>query len=187
MGLTAIFIDAAYLDKVLLHDHNRKRVDYGKLAQELTAGNQLFRAYYYHCMPYQSNPPTAEEKERYSKMHGFITALKRMPRFEVRLGRIARLGIGADGRMITCQKRVDCMMGVDMALLAGKRVITDLAIITGDSDLIPAIEAVKSQAVIVTLWHGSYSDECRPSGDLVQLCDECQELTSDVIKRIQRI
>jgi uncharacterized LabA/DUF88 family protein len=79
------------------------------------------------------------------------------------------------------------MMGVDMALLAGKRVITDLAIITGDSDLIPAIEAVKSEAVIVTLWHGSYSDECRPSGDLVHTCDECQELTSDVITRIQRV
>jgi uncharacterized LabA/DUF88 family protein len=166
---------------------NKKRVDYVKLTQELTAGNQLFRAYYYHCLPYQSNPPTEEERRRYGKMHGFITAIKRMPRFEVRLGRIARLGINAEGKPITCQKRVDCMMGVDMALLAGKRVITDLAIITGDSDLIPAIEAVKSEAVIVTLWHGSYSAECRPSGDLVHICDECQELTSDVITRIQRV
>lgn len=187
MGTTAIFIDAAYLDKVLYYDHNKKRVDYMKLTQELTAGNQLFRAYYYHCMPYQSNPPIEEERRRYSKMHSFITAIKRIPRFEVRLGRIARLGISAEGKPITCQKRVDCMMGVDMALLAGKRVITDLAIITGDSDLIPAIEAVKSEAVIVTLWHGSYSKECRPSGDLVHICDECQELTSDVITRIQRV
>jgi hypothetical protein len=72
MGTTAIFIDAAYLDKVLYYDHNKKRVDYMKLTQELTAGNQLFRAYYYHCLPYQSNPPTEEEKRRYGKMHGFI-------------------------------------------------------------------------------------------------------------------
>lgn len=187
MGTTAIFIDAGYLDKVLLWDHKKKRVDYIKLAQELAATNQLFRAYYYHCMPYQSHPPTEEERKIYGKMHGFITALKKMPRFEVRLGRIARLGIDANGRPITCQKRVDCMMGVDMALLAGKRVITDIALVTGDSDLIPAIEAVKSEAVVVTLWHGSYSDECRPARDLVQICDERQELTNDVIARIQRV
>ena len=35
------------------------------------------------------------------------------------------------------QKRVDNMIGVDMALLAGKAKITRVALFSGDSDYIP--------------------------------------------------
>jgi uncharacterized LabA/DUF88 family protein len=49
------------------------------------------------------------------------------------------------------------MLGVDMALLAGKGKITSVALFTGDSDTIPAVEAVKQEGVLVTLWHGALS------------------------------
>ena len=63
-----------------------------------------------------------------------------MPRFEVRLGKLAYRGKTAQGDPIFQQKRVDCMIGVDMALLAGKGKITNAVIFTGDSDVIPALE-----------------------------------------------
>jgi uncharacterized LabA/DUF88 family protein len=184
---TAVFLDAGYLDKILYFDHRNARLDYQRLAQALADPDALFRAYYYHCMPYQGNPPTADERDRYSSKHRFMTALRNIPRFEVRLGRLAKVGRNEDGSPIFVQKRVDCMVGVDMALLAGKRTITTVALLSGDSDLIPAVEAVKQEGVIVTLWHGSDSRDSRPSHDLVQVCDERRELTPEIVARILRI
>jgi uncharacterized LabA/DUF88 family protein len=123
----------------------------------------LLRAYYYNCLPYQSDPPTDEEKERYDKKRKFLDALSFLPRFEVRLGHLVYAGMGADGKQIFQQKRVDLMLGVDMALLAAKGKIHSIALFTGDSDTIPAVEAVKPEGVVVTLWHGSLEKENAPS------------------------
>ncbi len=160
--------------------------DFAKLSNEMAGQDQLLRAYYYNCMPYQSNPPTDEERLRYASKHRFITALKYLPRFEVRLGRLVNRGVDANGNPIFVQKRVDCMVGVDMALLASKHTITNVVLFSGDSDLIPAVEAVKREGVLVTLWHGSNSPDCRPSRELFEICDERVELTSAIVARIQR-
>lgn len=84
------------------------------------------------------------------------------------------------------QKRVDCMVGVDMALLAGKGKVTSIGLFSGDSDLLPAIEAVKREGVLVTLWHGSFSPETTPSRELFEISDERRELTRELVQRIRR-
>jgi uncharacterized LabA/DUF88 family protein len=183
---TAVFLDAGYVDKVLYYDHGNFRVDYGKLSNQMAAPDALFRAYYYHCMPYQSNPPSEEEKVRYAGKRRFMDALARLARFEVRLGRLAKVGINQAGKPIFMQKRVDCMLGVDMALLAGKRTITNVALFTGDSDLIPAVEAVKREGVIVTLWHGGATQDTHASAELIQLCDERRMLNEDILRAVAR-
>src|SRR5947207_14805815 len=120
MGTAAVFLDGGYVDKVMALDFGRAKIDYSKLALAMAAPDELLRTYYYQCLPYQSNPPTEEERIRYSSAHRFITKLKTLPRLEVRLGKLAYRGNDADGKPIFIQKRVDCMFGVDMALLAGK-------------------------------------------------------------------
>jgi uncharacterized LabA/DUF88 family protein len=187
VGVAAVFLDGAYLEKVLTREYQQPSIDLGKLAKEMASPDELLRAYYYHCLPYQSNPPTEEERLRYAARHRFITALGFLPRFEVRLGRLAYRGTDTDGKPIFQQKRVDCMLGVDMALLAGKGKITNLAIFTGDSDLIPAVEAAKKEGVLVTLWHGSLtSDETKPSRELFEIADERKELKAELVKTILR-
>ncbi len=52
------------------------------------------------------------------------------------------LGLTDRGQPIFQQKRVDMMLGVDMALLALKQRVDRMVILTGDSDTIPAVEAV---------------------------------------------
>ncbi|MGB2985585.1 MAG: NYN domain-containing protein [Phycisphaerae bacterium] len=185
-GRCAVFIDGGYLDKVLHYDFQNRRIDYEKLAQEMAAPDEMLRAHYYHCLPYRSSQPTTEERQRYSSMHRFITRLQFLPRFEVRLGRLVVRGYDRDGAPVFVQKRVDCMVGVDMALIAAKGRITHVAIFTGDSDLIPAVEAVKHESVLVTLWHGSYSRDTTPSRDLVEVCDERRQLDEDVMSRLSR-
>jgi uncharacterized LabA/DUF88 family protein len=185
MGVTAVFIDGGYLDKVLYREHANARIDLAKLSKLMSEPDELLRAYYYHCLPYQSNPPTPEESLRYAGRHRFTTRLSLLPRFEVRLGRLVCRGVDRNtGERIFQQKRVDCMIGVDMALLAGKGKITNAAILTGDSDLMPALESVKREGVLTTLWHGGLTPEGRPSAELYALVDERRQLSTGMIQAI---
>lgn len=186
MGVSAVFIDAGYLDKVMYYNFQNQRIDLEKLAREMVLPDELLRAYYYHCLPYQGNPPTPEERRRYASMHRFITSLGYLPRFQTRLGRLAFRGYDSTGKPIFVQKRIDCMIGVDMALLAGKGKITNVALFSGDSDLIPAIEAAKNEGVLITLWHGSYTQDTAPSRELIEICDERRELTTEIVQRMLR-
>jgi len=186
MGTAAVFLDGGYVDKVMELDFGRAKVDYSKLAQAMAAPDELLRTYYYHCLPHQGNPPTEEERRRYANAHRFITRLKTLPRFEVRLGKLAYRGAGADGRPIFIQKRVDCMFGVDMALLAGKGKITNVAIFTGDSDFIPAIEAVKREGVLVSLWHGTRPGTSAPGREILEIADERHPITQPFVDGILR-
>ncbi len=183
MGTIAIFLDGGYVEKVLRLDYGNPKINFSKLAAEMASPHEILRTYYYHCLPYQSRTPTDEENKRFANARRFMNALDRLPRFQVRLGKLAFRGTDSAGKPIFIQKRVDCMVGVDMAILAGKGKITHLAVFTGDSDLIPAIEAVKNEGVVVTLWHGS-SHDTTPSIELAQMVDERAPLTRDILDRI---
>jgi uncharacterized LabA/DUF88 family protein len=167
MGRIAVFIDAAYLQFMLRDEFGGARVDFQKLVDRIAAGREILRSYYYDCEPYQSNPPTSQESERFSRIQRFHYNLDKLPRFQVRLGKLAFRGCGDDGKPIFQQKRVDIQMGVDLVLLAAKHQISDAAILAGDSDFLPAIEAAKPEGVVIHLFHGSH-----PHNDLVSRCDE---------------
>ena len=161
MGRLAIFIDGGYIDRIS-RDEFKTRPDYGKLSAAITAevggrsteAVELLRTLYYHCLPYQSAHPTPDEAKRYGQARAFMNALGRLPRFEVRLGRLAHRGFDANGKPILQQKRVDLLLGLDFALLAGKHQISHAVVLSGDSDLLPAVEAAKQEGVCVWLVHG---------------------------------
>ena len=150
LSCTAIFIDGGYLNKVLeLFD--RVRIDYGRLSNLLAGGTEVLRSYYYHCMPYRGvRPteigaskmlalqhyhcmryrgvrPTPAEETRYAAMRQFVDYLQKTPRFEVRLGRLAK----RDKQCGQCrqewsefeQKRVDVLFAADLMRLAASQQI----------------------------------------------------------------
>ena len=161
LGRLAIFIDGGYIDRIAM-DEFGVRPDFGKLSEAIAdevrraslESVDLFRTLYYHCAPYQSNPPTSEEARRFGNHRRFFDALQRLPKYEVREGRLQYKGDRADGSPIFEQKRVDLMLGLDFALLAGKNVVTHMAILSGDSDMIPAVDVAKREGVSVHLIHG---------------------------------
>ena len=175
MGKCAILIDGAYLEKVRENDFDGVRVDLGKLGDELSGSMERLRTYYYNCMPYTGNPPTPEERARLASMDSFISVLKRLPRFQVRLGKLQR--IANQFR----QKRVDIWMAVDLVRMSANKQIDKAIIITGDSDLVPAVEAARDSGVVVTLY---YSPNARHD-ELLQACDERYEITRNLIERIK--
>ena len=161
MAKLAIFIDGGYLSKLAEHEF-RVWVDFGKFSEQVRAAIadktleplELLRTYYYDALPYQSNPSTEEEVQRFSRRRSFFDALKRLPRYSVREGRVMYRGKDGGGQPIFQQKRVDLLLGLDFALLAGKHQITHAGVVSGDSDLLPAFEVAQREGILVWLIHG---------------------------------
>ena len=168
---TAVFIDGGYLDS-LQKNGFRGKLDYKKLVEHAVGTEgRLLRAYYYACMPYQSQPPTKEENERYSKKDKFISKIRRFPRFEVRLGKLQKI---SDDEFH--QKKVDILLAIELVSLAWKGYIDKAVIIAGDSDFVPAIQQAKDAGVIVSLYYisGAFNNE------LLDSVDERVEITKEL-------
>ncbi len=179
----ACFIDGGYMDKLLQEEFNSAKINYGKLAEWMTDGIDLWRAYYYNCLPYKSSSPTPEENERYSKAERFYNILEKLPRFEVRKGKLEFRGKRDDGKPMYVQKRVDILLALDLINLCIKNTITHAAILTGDSDYLPVFQFAKDQGVLIYLCH---SNRQRPHQDLWTISDERKVITADTIQNILR-
>jgi len=167
MGRIATFIDGAYLDFVSKNELSSPKIAYDMLSRKIAEPNELLRTYYYNCLPYQSNPPTKDEGQRFGQKQAFYALLNKFNRFEVKLGRLVYRGNDHKGLPIFEQKRVDLMLGLDLALLSVKQKITHAAILAGDSDFIPAVEVAKSEGVVIHLFHGQ-----KPHNELWDIADE---------------
>lgn len=179
-GKSAVLIDGGYLTKVL-DSFGRPKIKFDELSHIMANGQDLLRAYYYHCRPYVGPSPTPEDQQRLASMDNFFKAIQRLPRFQVRLGHLAFRGATVTGEPIFEQKRVDTMMAVDMVTLALRGNVTHLSILTGDSDFIPAIEVAKDHGALVQLWHGQFGTFHR---ELWEACDERVAITHEVLQSI---
>jgi len=177
MARCAVLIEGGYLDKIMSEEFASFHVDIGKLGDELAGSTERLRTYYYHCMPFQSNTPTPEEKSRFASMDRFIFNLKKLPRFQFRQGKLQKIG----GEFK--QKRVDILMAVDLVRMSSSHQIEKAVLVTGDSDLVPAIEAARDAGVVVVLY---YSEKARHN-ELLQACDERYEITRDLVEKTKLV
>ena len=177
----AIFIDGGYISRVLKDHHGGARVDFSKVSAHLTQGSDLLRTYYYDCPPYQSAMPTAEDARRFAEKERFFAALGRLPRYQVRLGKLARRGQSPN--FVYEQKRVDILLGVDMVELAATRQIQRAVLLAGDSDFVPAVDVVKRHGVLTVLWHGPRTRGPRNTvhDELWDLFDEREEFDAHAV------
>jgi uncharacterized LabA/DUF88 family protein len=124
-----------------------------------------------------------DEAQRFSQRQRFYDALSRLPRYQVRLGKLERIGTDASGDPIFGQKRVDILLGVDLVYLAAKGIITHAVLVAGDSDFLPAVSCAKDQGVLVHLVHGTIHP---PHRELWDAADERTPLSQDLIASILR-
>ena len=178
-GRTAIFIDGAYFENVTREDFNSPRIDFAKFSDAIAGSADILRTYYYHCLPWHDNLPTAEQSNRYSSKRKFFKTLERHPRYNVRLGQLAYRGTDASGNPIFQQKRVDILLGVDLVLLAAKGRIQEAVLVAGDSDFIPAVSAAQNEGVLVRLFHGG-----APHTDLWEMADEQVRIDQGLIDSV---
>lgn len=148
-------------------------------------GDQLFRIYYYDCLPFSGTSvhPLTGVKTDYSATHvykrqnQFLRDLKLCPRVAFRSGTLSnegwkippskmkevirKIGQGIpldpfDFVINLSQKKVDIKIGLDMAWLASKKIVEKVVLVTGDSDLVPAMKFARREGVMVYLLHFSH-------------------------------
>lgn len=185
MSRLAIFIDGGYVDQVLRHEFAGAKISYDKLVSEIAStiysDIDLLRSYYYHCEPYKSDPPTPDESQRFGRMQSFLNSLRRLESFEVRLGRLVRRNLGTQGEVRYEQKMVDILLSIDLVQLSSRGNITHAALVSGDSDFVPAVRIAREAGVSVWLFHGD-----RPHNELWQTADRRVHIGQDLINQVSR-
>ncbi|MAG01858.1 NYN domain-containing protein [Candidatus Pacearchaeota archaeon] len=169
-----ILLDGGYFNRTLKDFFQIEKIDYLKLSKNIINDLDLsnLRTYYYHSLPIVRKG-NIDDKRRFSVMQRFLSELKRLPRFEVKLGKLQLIG----GQFR--QKMVDVLMSIDIIKKSLNDEIKHIIIIAGDSDFIPAIKMAKDHDKIVHLFY-------HPSSVHNALLDEVDELhpiTKDLIER----
>ncbi len=178
MDKAAIFIDGAYLNRVLKYQFNKASIDYYKLSEEICSSLNLdrLRTYYYHCMPI-IRKGNKNDEIRHSKKQKFVSKLQKLPRFEVKAGKLQY--IGKQFR----QKRVDVLMSLDIVNMCFDRQITHAILVAGDSDFIPAIKKAKAYGAIVHLYYHPSSVHQA----ILNAVDERHEIDEDLIEKCKKL
>lgn len=122
-------------------------------------------------MPYQSGIPTLEERTRYANMDRFISAIRKLDRFVVRLGRLVKRNDKFE------QKGVDVQFALDLSRLCLRNMIDKAIIVSGDSDFVPAVQEANDNDIITqSVYHPEEF-----SYHLRDVCDERRKITKELI------
>lgn len=169
---------------------------------------ELLRTYFYHAEPLGvtlQNPVDnsvldLQQTDVYRNHRSMIDTLKMADDFAVRLGTVVAGNWKLGDRALASlrknpreirpkdmvpdvhQKGVDLRIGLDIARLSLTRAVDAIAVVTGDSDFIPAMKFARREAVrtyLFTLQHGVKSE-------LKEHADRVAELDLDEVFQLKR-
>jgi uncharacterized LabA/DUF88 family protein len=165
------------------------------------AGEEMHRILYYDARPYDGSgaakphpidgtkPPVSTSKQNF--FNSALTILMSKPYFAVRLGEVSFDGwalseratrellqqrrplASADFVPLLRQKGVDLRIGLDVAMMAKDRLVDRVVIVSGDSDIVPAMKIARRegvQVVLVSLNHAIKAN-LRQHADLYRTVD----------------
>jgi len=153
----------------------------------LVAGEELLRALYYDCAPYQGTQqlPVSGATQTFAGSGQWLSDLAKRDLIAVRLGilkfrgyrprKIPVSGTGpltdADFDPIFEQKGVDMRIGLDIAAYSALRHVDRIALVTEDTDCVPAMKLARKsgvQVVLVALPNGNVPRELSEHADYVR-------------------
>ncbi len=175
----AIFIDGGYLNRILKNYFGESDVDYKKISEYICKelGIECLRTYYYTCMLIRIRRKGNEDDEvRYGNMQRFIMNLRRLPRFEVKLGELQMIG----GQFR--QKMVDLLMSLDIIDMSSEKQVGHIILIAGDADFVPSIKRAKVRGMIAHL----FSHQSSIHNQLLDEVDESHVINERFIVRCKK-
>ena len=136
---------------------------------------EMYRIFYYDCPPLHnlkgltSKPKSMSDcdfknvsnsfERRHKSIRKFHDDMKRQSFFALRMGQLKFQGWVPSQtnpkkywRFKLTQKGVDMRMGLDIASITAKRLCTKIVLISGDTDMIPAMKTARKEGVHV-YWH----------------------------------
>lgn len=182
MDRCAVFVDAGYLGestKSLLTagaPGRRVRADRGQLVAALAdlavkdTGLPLLRIYWYDAAP--NRVPFPDQRD-----------LGRLADVKLRLGNLRERDGGR-----RAQKGVDADLHADMTELARNKAAADFVLLTGDEDLLRAVEEVQKYGVRLHLWGvESPPESSNQSLELIMAADRRRVLDGDFLRAVYTV
>ncbi|PIN95080.1 hypothetical protein COU53_01115 [Candidatus Pacearchaeota archaeon CG10_big_fil_rev_8_21_14_0_10_30_48] len=175
MKFTIVFIDGGYLSFISKFFGMGKPLKYKMeiFAKNLAKSKRLEckKIYFYTAPPYQDSIPTKEENERKANYDKFISKLKEVG-IIVREGRCQKID------NIYQQKGVDTLLTIDLSRIPKQEGISDVIVLTSDTDFVPIIKDLSDDGINVILAY--FTDKKRKSG--LSLSNHLWKVCKDKIK-----
>jgi len=159
MKSTIVFIDGGYLSFISKYFGKGKPLRY-KLevfAKNLakSRGFECKKIYFYTAPPYQDSKPTKEENRRKANYDKFVLRLKEAG-IIIREGRCQKIDSTYQ------QKGVDTLLTIDLSRIPKKEGISEVIVLTSDTDFVPIINDLSEDGINVILAY--FTDRRRKSG-----------------------
>jgi uncharacterized LabA/DUF88 family protein len=176
----AILVDNMYFEHALFA-YSAYPTDLSKLPKIVLAKEEEhYKTYVFDALPWVPDNPFPDQTEKRDRKAAYLSALKYKERIVVEYGHVVP-------KMKTCQKcgfqnvvpvqkAVDVQISVRLVSLAWNHIVDKIVLITGDADLVPAVNDVEKSGVIVKLAYIRI-EEVGTSAGLIKVCPEKQELT----------
>src|SRR6266566_7260211 len=180
MGKVAILIDNMYLQHIQT-EFQTGQIDITKLPKVLLReGEEHHRTWVFDALPYVSPSPTPDQLKKRNDKHRYLDALQYKERVTVEQGVVRP-------KTTTCrncntqfqvpvQKLVDVKISVRMVQLAFSEGVDRIVLVSGDADILPAVEASASSRATVRLAYAEQGG-VKTSRALIRACPEKQKLT----------
>jgi uncharacterized LabA/DUF88 family protein len=175
MKPTIVFIDGGYLSFISKFFGKGKPLKYkmevfaNNLAE--SKGLECRKIYFYTAPPYQSSKPTPEENKRKANYDKFVSKLKEA-KINIREGRCQKIDNTYQ------QKGVDTLLTIDLSRIPKKEGISDVIVLTSDTDFVPIIKDLSEDGINVILAY--FTDKKRKSG--LSLSNHLWRVCKDKIK-----
>ena len=175
MKSTIVFIDAGYLSFISKFFGKGKPLKYKiEVFAKKLAKSRYFECnniYFYTAPPYQGSISTKEENKRKANYDKFIAKLKGVG-IIVREGRCQKIDNTYQ------QKGVDTLLTIDLSRIPKKEGISDVIVLTSDTDFVPIINDLAEDGINVILAY--FTDKKRKSG--LSLSNHLWKACKDKIK-----
>ncbi len=177
-----VHLDLGYFEKVTKLGFPGAKTDFRRFSDAVCGERERLRTYVYDCLPYLGSPPTPEEVRRFQDRQRFHYALRNQSRFEVRLGRLVHDPRSGQFK----QKGVDTLIATDIVHVVSSGQVDAIVIISGDGDLVPAVQEARDAGIWTIVYHRPCNDEqgmprTKASWDLLRTCDEARIIDSRLI------
>ncbi len=143
-----LFIDGGYARTAYQHAMHTVFDDFGEIDVAIIAQQaRAFRTYYYDCLDEtQGNTESdVQFQQRVETQRTYFERIRSMVGVHLQLGTLT-------GTRPKRQKEVDVLLAVDMLTHGFNRNMTHAALLTGDLDFRPVVEALVRSGVYVEVW-----------------------------------
>lgn len=156
MESVCVYIDGSNLYHSMKSECARADLDFEKFVAWLVGKRKLVRTYYYNVpLPVAVDPNTAKGQQR------FFDGLRRIPYFDVRLGRLEPRG------NTFVEKGVDVAIAIDMLSMAVRGIYDTAILVSCDGDFVKAVDAVRDAGKHVEVACFAKAHHLRQSADKV--------------------